>query len=390
MKKAEKKEIASVYLSGLIQGIGLVAFPAASTIFTSPAQFNFSNTAYGALFVPEAALSIGASFLSSTLSKHLGIKKVFLLGLLFNLLSMILLGSSYFFMGKALAYPLLLFATACLGVGFGLTVPCLNTLAALLFPKKVDFATLILNTLLGLGTALAPLLIIIFVGLGIWWGLPLLLSVFLLALLFFTLSLAFNKTIEVKREKKITVPPKFYLFALFIVLYGIVETVNGNWATIYMHKDVGVSPFMASFALTAFWSMATLGRLFFASIEKIFPTKFTYRALPFLLAAIFLFISKLSPGQGALGILLFGLAGLGCSALLPLTISFGNEELPSMKASIAGALIALYLLGYGIGAFGVGPLETFFHINLSTIFALSACVALLCGILSFFIKRRKT
>ena len=53
----------------------------------------------------------------------------------------------------------------------------------------------------------------------------------------------------------------------------------------------------------------------------------------------------------------FALAGFGCSALLPLTISFGQEKLVSMAAVISGLLIACYQVGYGIAAFGVGPLR---------------------------------
>ena len=54
--------------------------------------------------------------------------------------------------------------------------------------------------------------------------------------------------------------------------------------------------------------------------------------------------------------LAIGLAGLGCSALLPLTISFGQEELKAFAAATAGGVIASYQLGYGIAAFGIGPL----------------------------------
>ena len=61
-----------------------------------------------------------------------------------------------------------------MGVGFGLTVPAINTLAAAFFPHNVDKAVLVLNALLGVGTALAPVFVAIFVGLGIWWGLPVL------------------------------------------------------------------------------------------------------------------------------------------------------------------------------------------------------------------------
>ena len=80
---------------------------------------------------------------------------------------------------EAIAYPILLLATACLGVGFGFTVPALNTFTAAFNPTKVDSSVLVLNALLGLGTALAPLLVAVFVGLDFWWGLPVLAGVVL-------------------------------------------------------------------------------------------------------------------------------------------------------------------------------------------------------------------
>ena len=82
----------------------------------------------------------------------------------------------------------------------------------------------------------------------------------------------------------------------------------------------------------------------------------TYHVLPFVLAGAFVLIALLPDDEPAAGVLAFGLAGLGCSALLPLTISFGQKELPSVSAAVAGGVIAFYQLGYGIAAFGVGPL----------------------------------
>jgi MFS family permease len=80
-------------------------------------------------------------------------------------------------------------------------------------------------------------------------------------------------------------------------------------------------------------------------------------------------------------VLAFALAGFGCSALLPLTISFGQERLASMSAAMAGLVIAFYELGYGIAAFGVGPLRRA-GLTLPDLYAASAVVAVALGLLS--------
>jgi len=66
-----------------------------------------------------------------------------------------------------------------------------------------------------------------------------------------------------------------------------------------------------------------------------------------------------------------------------LTISFGQKELTTIAASVAGGLIAFYQIGYGIGAFGVGPLQSWAGLDLNVIFGATALVALLMSALSF-------
>src|ERR1700745_1876955 len=61
---AAKAEINTVYAAGLIQGIALVTFPAASTIFTSPSQYGLSNTQYGTMFLPQVVTAITGSLLA--------------------------------------------------------------------------------------------------------------------------------------------------------------------------------------------------------------------------------------------------------------------------------------------------------------------------------------
>jgi fucose permease len=386
---ATKTESNVVYAAGLVQGIALVTFPAASTIFTDPQEYGLSNTQYGAMFLPQVVLAITASLLGAGLATRFGMKRLYLLGLVGDLAAMLLLILSQFFTDdQAVAYGALLVATACLGAGFGLTVPAVNTYAAVFHPARADRSVLTLNALLGLGTALAPLFVAIFVGLGFWWGLPVLVSVLLVGLLMRSLRLPLDAGVRSVGERpKLEIPGRFWLFAAFAVLYGIAETMNGNWSQLDMTQNVGASTAIASLALTAFWGMVTVGRILFAAIEARFPTSRTYHLLPFLLAAAFVGIWLLPSDAPALGVVAFGVAGLGCSALLPLTISFGQGQLAPIAASAAGGVIAFYQVGYGIAAIGTGRLVDR-GVELPTLFGWASIVALGLGALSFVLASR--
>ena len=111
--------------------------------------------------------------------------------------------------------------------------------------------------------------------------------------------------------------------------------------------------------------------------------------LPFLLAVMFVVIAPLPSGAPAAGILALALAGFGCSALLPLTISFAQEQLLTMGASVAGAVIAFYQIGYGIAAFGTGPLVDA-GVSLHVLFGFAAIAAVIMGGLSFTLARKSS
>ncbi|WP_322760375.1 MFS transporter [Frankia sp. Cr2] len=395
---ASRTETTVIYAAGAAQGIVLVTFPAASAIFTDPDRYDLSSTQYGSMFLPQVVTAVTTALLGAHLGRRFGTKRVYLAGLCAGLVSMTLLVLSQLFTSEqSVAYAMLLLATASLGAGFGLTVPALNTFTAAFHPRAVDASILTLNALLGLGTMLAPVFVAVFVGVGLWWGLPLMSAILLAILLVISLPLPLQAQAQAQTRKSgvntgatgatragAGLPARLWVYAAFAVVYGLCETVNGNWAQLDMTGELGASTTVASLALTAFWAAVTGGRVLFAAIQRWFPARWAYHLLPVVLTAAFVIISMLPPNAPALGVVAFGLAGLGCSALLPLTISFGQEELTAIPATVSGTVIACYQLGYGIAAFGVGPLHAH-GISLATVFGATAAVAVAMGLLSFLV-----
>jgi MFS family permease len=152
------------------------------------------------------------------------------------------------------------------------------------------------------------------------------------------------------RARRSGISARFWIVASFAVLYGFSETMSGNWAQPDL-RQLGASATIASIALTT-------------------------------LAGAFVLIALLPADRPWLGVVSFGLAGLGCSALLPLTISFAQEQLVAITASVAGGVIAFYQLGYGIAAFGAGPLQAA-GVTLPAIYGGAAVVAIGMGGLAF-------
>jgi FHS family glucose/mannose:H+ symporter-like MFS transporter len=142
----------------------------------------------------------------------------------------------------------------------------------------------------------------------------------------------------------------------------------------------------ASFALTAFWVMVTVGRVLIAVISRWVPARWIYVGLATLLVLVFALVSRVQGEAG--GIFAFAIAGLACSAFLPLSISFGGNEFPHLSAVMAGELIAFYQLGYGVAAFGTGPLRDLIGLPFSTIFAAGSIVAAPLAVIALFVIRR--
>jgi MFS family permease len=382
-----------VNLAGLAQGVTLVTFPAASSVFTDPDRYDLSGTQYGAMFLPQVATAITTSLLGTRLATRMSPKRVLLAGLAASLTAMaVLVLTTLVETDQSVAYPLLLVATAFLGTGFGLTVPVLNTYVSAFHPDRADKAVLVLNALLGLGTALAPVFVAVFLGLGIWWGLPALAAAALAVLLLVCLRLPLETVSEASpaaARVEAGIPGRFWFLAAFALLYGLCETMNGNWSQMDMDTRLGATTTEAAIALATFWAAVTVGRLVFAAFVRWVPATTVHHVLPVVLVGTFLLIAALPDDSPWLGVAAFGLAGLGCSALLPLTISLGQDRLPEISAAVAGGVIAAYQVGYGIAAFGVGPLVDH-GVGLGTLYGWTAVAAGAMALLSLPVTRTRS
>jgi len=375
-----KFEIALIYTTGLFQGLVLITVPAASSVLIDPNAFGFSDSQYGALFIPQVIAAILGALLGPKISSTWGLKKVYQAGLLFNILAMGIICSSEWFRGQPGVHIYLMLGTTFVGAGFGLTLPMINVYAERLFPGNSASALLGLHVLLGTGTALAPLLVAVLVKQIGWWLLPAI-SLTALVIIFtgsFVLALKGEKQdagipadfTQAKTKFSVSV----WLFLIVAFLYGYCETIFANWAVIFLKKEKLLSAAQASYALATFWAMVTVGRLLVSFLSLWVSPRVVYRVLPFMIATgLFAVTTAFSATSG---IILFGFAGLACSAFFPLSFSFAQSQFASIAETISGSMMASYMLGYGFASYGVGKVIEISGISLGSLYQLSTVAAL--------------
>jgi len=338
--------------------------------------------------------AIVASTVGGPVASRKGLKLVLLAGLAFDLLSMGSLAASQLAVGTpGLAYGSLLFATSALGLGFGAALTALNALAAGYFPGRSERAVTALHALLGTGTALAPLLVALVTGLGAWWALPVAVAAVLGVLVAVGTRLTLDPSAGAvsaggRQDAGLLDAARILgLFAVAGIVYGMVETIYANWAVIYLQEDAGVSVRDARYALTAFWAMVTVGRLAVATIGGWLSPPRIYPLLPGLMVVAFLWIAMVDGAAAGIGA--FALAGLACSAFLPLTIGFAEACHRDLSEIVSGGMIAAYMLGFGIGSFGLGRLRDAAGIPLSVLYDSSSVLAIVLGGMALVLARRR-
>jgi fucose permease len=374
--------VPALYLSGMLQGLTLVSFPASSAMLK--AMHGFSDAQYGAIFLPQVALAVVGALAGGSLASRWGLKTLLWIALLINALSQVLLAATAG-LSPDMAYAALLVGTGSMGLGFGLAGAPLNGLPPLLFPSKRDSALVALHTLLGLGLALGPWIANPFVMAGHWVGFPMLLAGFA-AFLAVAAAVARFPTGEPPAEQAPMSDPMplpafggtgdahpvrlagFWLLALACVLYAFAEGTFSNWAVLYLQDIKHLPETIAAGALSVFWAAMVGGRLLAAVLVLRIPPQPIWLVLPPLMIAAFLLLPYAD--TPVLGIGLFAFAGLACSAFFPLSIGLASRRFVRHVPWVSSALIAALMVGVGLGSYFIGLLQA--ALPLERLYQLSA------------------
>ena len=360
---------ALVYGSALLQGMGMVSFPASSAVLR--ASKGLTDAQYGTIFLPLVVTTIAASLAGGALSRRVRLKGLLAVALVFNILSQAALALA---MSLPAAHTLhaLLAATALFGIAFGLSAGPLNAFPTMIFPARRDAALLALHTVIGTGLAAGPFLAGWLISHQASPWLPRVLIVYATALL---VAVAFAPLrFTPMPDPKTPAPggdplrsPVLWTCIALAVLYALAEGTLANWAVLYLAEDRGVAPSTAAYALATFWAMFATGRLVLAALLVRVQLVRLWLASPVLMAVAFVALPSVKSAET--GIALFGFAGFACAGFFPMTISLVSGCFPGRTALVSSLMTAGLMAGVGAGSYVVGPLRGCFSMEQLYVFS---------------------
>jgi predicted MFS family arabinose efflux permease len=370
--------ILTLYLAAIAQGLTLVSFPASSAVLTQ--MHGFSDAQYGAIFLPQVAAAVLGALAGGNLAARIGLAALLRIALAVNALSqLLLLGTAD--LSPQLAFIVVMLGTASLGAGFGLSGASLNGLPTQYFPRHAATAIVAMHTCLGLGLAVGPIAANLYIAAGRWNAFPLSLALLALVLVCAplraaTAPLALDPDTNTPATRLATPPTHtlaFWLYLAIAVLYAFAEGTFSNWTVLYLQDVKRLPQSVASSALSAFWAAMVTGRLLASVLVLRIAAPRIWLTLPLLMIAAFLLLPLAD--TPALGIGLFVLAGLACSAFFPLSIGIASARFSRQAPWVSSMLIAALMVGVGLGSYAVGLLRHLYAME--TLYRLSIVYPLL-------------
>jgi fucose permease len=363
-----RRSVILVFGAGILQGAAFVLVPSLGHVLET-APYRFSVAAYGALYFPEILGAVIGALLAGRLHRTRGAAVVLRVGLGANAIGMALLALASLTRGDV-AYAAILLETACLGIGFGLTLASLNPTAAALFPSAPTAAITTLNGAIGVATAVAPLLLEIARRAGAWGTVPA-----ALAIGFAGLSFGWDggSTDRATRSATARARPGLRSFVVAVALYAVAEGCFSSWAQVYLVQVGHAAAGLGAWALSAFWGTMTLLRLALGVVPERGPARRRLLLASALgIGASFLLLAQL---RAAVALVAgFAIAGAACGIYYPYAMAFGLASDAGDPIAFAGSMVAALMIGEGVGSFAPGELQRF--AALPAIYAGAAALAI--------------
>lgn len=363
----------AVYGTALLIGLCVVSFPASGVYLMR--ELDMSPTDYGAIFLPQLATTIIGALVGAFAVGRMPMR--FILGctlLCFLLAEFALVYSVH--IASQHAIVILMLGTGIFGFGFGFGGGPINGMAGQLFPNKGNAAILSLHGFAGVGFTCAPFLFGFLIEIDAWSAGPVLLmaasGVLVACALIGRLSDGPRFAPGSSQLRGIFSDSYFKVAAAIVFVYSLAEGALANWIIPFLEKTQGFGGQSAALALSMFWGALTAGRLFAALfLANMSPSRILI-GLSIILAVILPTI--LLASSLADFILIFTIAGFGCSACFPALVALSSRYQPEKVSVNAAILTGIMMAGTGIGAFGTGVLLQ--RISLDTLLASVAVLPL--------------
>ena len=343
---------------------------------TLSARWSLNDTQAGYLFTSQFLASTVGVALSGILVPRFGYRAVMVLGLICMALGVATLPMASWSLGIA--------AVACIGAGFGLTVPTSNLLVAEANPVGKAAALNLLNFAWSVGAVACPFLVAHFQGSGRAMTFLYLLggAILLVGVLLAVAPLPHSERAAsgsllptTSLAKLLRMPSAIALGTLFFVYVGT-ENAVGGWLASYAKRLLDTPA--AGWATTPsyFYGALLFGRLFVPVLLRKMPEIQMARAG---VALALLGVIDLLASHSMLSVRISAaVIGLGLSAVYPITIALLSHKFGASAARLGSVMFALA----GFGAASVPWIVGFVSDQLSSLklgltVPLAGCVIML-------------
>lgn len=222
-------------------------------------DFSINDTSIGFMLVVSSIAYIIFTYIGGELCEKIGQKKVYIIGFLAIIASLITLGFSY-------NYYVFLIGMFLMNIGLSVASIATNTLIPVLF---ISFQAILINVThfcYGLGSTVAQRVAGVLLFNGVNWRYIYLVEAFLfmiLTVVFMFVNMPESiKNANVKTKKIDVYKDKLVYFYMFgLGFYVFAEIGTGNWFVNFMENNYNYDKSRSSFYLALFFGIFTLGRL---------------------------------------------------------------------------------------------------------------------------------